>query len=187
MQDPNTIWVPPTASTSQQKAYFDAAFDPFFRVNQVIIALDDSLPSCDSEATPYNAFAPMSARVLSGGDAVGHLNSGPSLVSFGFGVLRDGSTCTNLSSVASGLLTRDAMLAMLDLQELIAATEDSAGTVLDDICYKPIAGKGCLLQTPVDYFRSDRSIVSTLTEVQLQEAMDCRTISFGQSVRARGA
>ena len=35
--DPNLIWVPPGSTTFRQKALFDAAFDPFFRVSQVFI------------------------------------------------------------------------------------------------------------------------------------------------------
>lgn len=37
--DPDLIWVPPGDDTSQQKTYFDAVFDPFFRVSQMIFTL----------------------------------------------------------------------------------------------------------------------------------------------------
>ncbi len=37
--DPDLIWVPPGDDTSLQKTYFDAVFDPFFRVSQVIFTL----------------------------------------------------------------------------------------------------------------------------------------------------
>jgi Niemann-Pick C1 protein len=36
--DPDTIWVPPTSPLSLQRTYFDAAYDPFFRISQVIIS-----------------------------------------------------------------------------------------------------------------------------------------------------
>ena len=39
--DPNLIWVPPGSTTFRQKALFDAAFDPFFRVSQVFLSLED--------------------------------------------------------------------------------------------------------------------------------------------------
>ena len=38
--DPDTIWVPPTSPLSLQRTYFDAAFDPFFRISQVIVSLE---------------------------------------------------------------------------------------------------------------------------------------------------
>lgn len=33
--DPNLVWVPPNSKTSLQKNFFDAAFDPFYRIQQV--------------------------------------------------------------------------------------------------------------------------------------------------------
>ncbi len=57
--DPNLIWVPPGSNTSLQKALYDAAFDPFFRVEQVFVKLVD--PSAGGAAptdVPYGVLQP---------------------------------------------------------------------------------------------------------------------------------
>ena len=37
--DPNAIWVPPTSTTSLQQNQFNAVFNPFYRIEQVIFSL----------------------------------------------------------------------------------------------------------------------------------------------------
>jgi hypothetical protein len=69
------------------------------------------------------------------------------------------------------------------IQELIATTPSSDGTVLDDICFKPIYGKGCLIETPLDYFRSNSTVVATLDNALIQYAMDCIPIDSDSNVR----
>lgn len=34
--DPEQIWVPPTSTTALQQDHFNAVFDPFYRIEQVI-------------------------------------------------------------------------------------------------------------------------------------------------------
>jgi hypothetical protein len=58
-------------------------------------------------------------------------------------------------------------------QDLITYTPASDGTVLDDICFKPVFGKGCLIETPADYFRSNATVVESLDNAMIQYAMDC--------------
>lgn len=49
--------------------------------------------------------------------------------------------------------------------------------------------QGCLIETPVDYFRSDQDVVNNLTDALIQYAMDCQPIDDDSTVgprRARG-
>jgi Niemann-Pick C1 protein len=121
--DPDVIWVPPASTTAQQKRFFDAAFDPFFRINQIIVTLED-----------------------------------PSL------------------SPSSGALSRPYMQAVLDLQNAIVNATASDGTTLDNVCYKPIAGAGCLIETPLDYVFSDGVVLASLNDSDIQNAVDCLTL-----------
>lgn len=150
--DPNTVWVPPTATTAQQKQYFDSAFDPFFRVNQLIIAMDTDACAGGGEGVslaPVRAHgsregvSPARRSVYTGGGGGGAWLAGgtTSIVARAPAPGCGG----NFTSPASGLLTRDALLAVLDLQTRMATAADSAGTVLDDICFKVrrgAAGRG---------------------------------------------
>ena len=134
--DPDLIWVPPTSDTALQKRFFDAAFDPFFRINQVILSLDES-------------------------------------------------TATSAPSPA-GVLTREYMQAALSLQLALVAGVASDGTTLNEVCYKPIPGQGCLLETPMDYVFSDPVVLATLNDSDIQYAVDCQTLD-ALEVRLRRA
>ena len=39
------------------------------------------------------------------------------------------------------------------------ATVNNMDFVLDDFCYKPISGEGCLVESPMQYFLNDESIL----------------------------
>ena len=58
-------------------------------------------------------------------------------------------------------------------QEQIATTADRHGNTLDDLCYKPIRGKGCIIESPLNYWRSDRSSVMKATPREIQLATAC--------------
>lgn len=137
--DPDKIWVPPGTAAARQEAFFNAAFDPFFRVSQAIISLADAAD----------------ASTGSGGAA------------------GDGGA-------AAGALQRGYLQAVLALQQALAATPASDGTLLDDVCYKPIAGRGCIVETPLDFFRSNASVLAQLTPPLVQDALACRHI-LGQT------
>lgn len=57
------------------------------------------------------------------------------------------------------VITKENLLELLDLQEKIQQYNASDGTNLDDICYKPIAGKGCAIQSPLNYWQANRTKV----------------------------
>jgi len=47
------------------------------------------------------------------------------------------------------------------------------GTTLDDICYKPVLGEGCIIESPLNYVKSNETLLSSMDELHLQEAMQC--------------
>jgi hypothetical protein len=133
--DPQTVWVPKDSITASQQRYFDAAFDPFFRINQVIVSLDTSSNSNVGDE-----------------DITGTI----------------------------GILQQPYLAAVLELQNAISTATASDGTQLSDVCFRPIPGQGCLVETPLDYFRSNMSTVAQLTPALIQDAISCRSI-LGQS------
>ena len=137
--DPDKIWVPPGTPSALEEAFFNAAFDPFYRVNQAIISLAD----------------PTDASTGSGG------------------TINDGGS-------AAGILQKGYFQSVLSLQEALRNTPASDGTVLSDICFKPIEGRGCLIETPLDYFRSNATTLDQLTPPLVQDALLCRHI-LGQT------
>jgi hypothetical protein len=122
--DPDVIWVPPTSNTALQKQYFDSAFDPFFRINQVIISLDETyLGNQRSQQQVDFSVSSLSGRSMQNG-------------AYG--------SAANLGNVtpaeAVGILTPEYLLAVWELQNLIVNNMSHTGVTLDDICYKPIVG-----------------------------------------------
>jgi len=125
--DANKIWVPQGSETAQQKAFFDAAFDPFFRVNQAILSLD-------------------------------------------------GSVTDDSDGAAAGILQPAYLQALLALQQQIVSGATSSGGMLSDVCYRPILGKGCLIETPLDFFKSNATVIANLTVTTIQEGIACRLV-----------
>jgi hypothetical protein len=152
--DPDVIWVPPTADTSLQQTFFDAAFDPFFRVNQIMILLDDAY----EPAGAANASAPFNSSLIPPGR-------------------RYYSNQTDIDRAAAGILTAEYMLAALDLQLAITAGNASDGTALADLCYRPIQGADCLVETPLDYFFSDPRALAGASAGEIQNATANRKVA----------
>lgn len=138
--DPDTIWVPPGSDTSLQQHFSDDAFDPFYRINQLILLLDES---------------------GGGARATG-------------GSFYSNTTAGDVPTV--GILTREYMLAALELQAAIVATPASDGSTLDRLCFKPIQGSGCLIETPLDYFLSDAAALGAASVADIQAAIDNRLV-----------
>lgn len=165
-ENPQKIWVPPGSSTAQQQAYFGAAFDPFFRIEQVIFMdKGGSRPRLDQRVAPttsqtYALAAGVRSRAL--------------MERLGSPAQADAA----LDCEAGNVLTIAAFKDMLQLQDAIMNTADSAGTTLDDICYKPVAGKGCLVESPLNYVKSNWTFLSNMTETNLQYALQCASPSL---------
>jgi Niemann-Pick C1 protein len=116
---PESIWVPPDSRVSKQKAFFDAEFSPFFRINQLIFSAPDN----------------------------------------------------------TDLLTTAHLQKVFDAQRSIEAAtvtlDDGTSISLDDLCFKPIEGQGCLVESPAQYWLSDPVLSATDTTPALTAA--CQT------------
>lgn len=178
--DPNLVWVPPDSEVNRQKQFFDAAFDPFFRVNQVILALNDA-PASEVDAAARAAHAAhrkrwrrggggatVTAAAAAPGGAAADVSAAAPLPPAEASVGGRGGGQTSRATAGgggagggdpAGILTQAYFQAVLNLTQALSSTPDSAGTVLDDICYKPIAGRGCLVESPLDYFRTDPALI----------------------------
>jgi hypothetical protein len=124
---PDSIWVPPGSQTSVQETYFGNAFDPFYRIEQVIF-------------TPHE------------------IKGSP------------GSILDN------NVLTPAVVQSILRFQQIVANSSDSTGTTLADLCYRPIAGKGCLIESVTNFMADDPSVISSLTPASLQSYLLCREL-----------
>ena len=131
--NPQKIWVPPGSTTSRQQKMFDDAFNPFYRINQIIFTLKP-------EAQEFF-----------------HTDN---------------------------ILQAPFLQAVLPLQTAIVdgVHRDAHGTTfsLPDYCFEPIRGKGCMYQTPLDFWRSLPAVVDGLDYTKVQGGILCD--SYGDPV-----
>ncbi len=171
VQNPQAIWVPPGSPTAKQQSYFGNAFDPFFRIEQAIF-----MKKC-SEGTAKCKPSP------------GAVQQAVSINANGYAAALQGNASKNCQD--GNLVTIQAFKEMLRVQEAIETTADSAGlsrvqicfglqhtsmsagTTLDDICYKPVLGEGCIIESPLNYVKSNSTLLDSMDELHLQEAMQC--------------
>lgn len=79
----------------------------------------------------------------------GPIEAGEALHSNGSGVPSDVKAI-----MAVNILEREYLQSILELQDLIATSADTAGTTLDDICARPTS-TSCAIESPLNWFRSD--------------------------------
>jgi len=123
--NPQAIWVPPGTASSKQQKFFNNAFDPFYRVEQVIF-------------TPRNISADRS------------------------------------SILENNVFRPELVQALQAFQEAMASTPDSTGTLLSDLCFKPIMGKGCLVESVTNFAADNATIIAGLSADSLQALALCR-------------
>lgn len=141
--DPHGIWVPPDSVAAREQARFNELFHPFFRVNQLIFYVDgDALDLADA--------------VHSGNEE------------------EDEDTCAANDNPVSDLVQKKYLTKMAQIQTAIAnasvPAESSGGNVslsLEDFCYRPIKGKGCLVTSPFQYWRGDLSLLENDPDIKL--------------------
>ena len=54
---------------------------------------------------------------------------------------------------------------VMAVQSAINATRSSKGAVLNDLCFKPIMGKGCMIASPMNYWRDDLALLEVCARV----------------------
>ncbi|CAI5722164.1 unnamed protein product [Hyaloperonospora brassicae] len=137
--DPQGLWVPPNSVAAQEQARVDALFGPFFRIEQLIFYVDDSISDSAAEVDP------------------------------------EAATCDS----AADLVQRRVLQQMATLQTQIAQTvvhsADNANVSLqlEDFCYRPIRGKGCLVTSPFQYWLSNATLLENDPDIKLTAA--CQT------------
>lgn len=72
------------------------------------------------------------------------------------------------------VLMPDYLRAILSLQTSLNTTPAADGSVLSDYCFEPMKGQGCMIQTPLDYWRSDPVRLANLTVADMYTAMACQ-------------
>eukprot|EP01138_Halocafeteria_seosinensis_P004784 gb/GECG01004892.1/.p1 GENE.gb/GECG01004892.1/~~gb/GECG01004892.1/.p1 ORF type:complete len:1113 (+),score=109.87 gb/GECG01004892.1/:1-3339(+) len=147
--NPQKIWVPPGSKTLLQEQFFNQAFTPFFRINQMIFTLKKSARK-DERATYRGLWG------LRG-------DSGISLESSD-----DSNYC-----MSDNILRKDAMVEIAKLQQSIRQDKDRNGKKLDNICYKPIEGRGCLVESPTNYWKSNMSLIEATDPLDIQKRVQC--------------
>jgi Niemann-Pick C1 protein len=73
-----------------------------------------------------------------------------------------------------GILQREYLLNALHLQQVLEEGVAGDGTRLQDVCFRPITGRGCLVESPLDYFGSNASVLQRLSPADIQYALQCQ-------------
>ena len=53
------------------------------------------------------------------------------------------------------------------------ATFNGMNFTLDDFCYKPISGEGCLVESPMQYWQNDLDTLLACPADQIKEVAQC--------------
>ncbi|CAM9116689.1 unnamed protein product [Choristocarpus tenellus] len=126
--NPELIWVPPNSLASRQKDFFDSAFSPFFRVNQVFFVAKGS--------PPYGAER------------------------------TDMITAHHLQRVMSVQRT---------IESINITSNINGQTIgLDSLCFRPIDGEGCLVESPSQFWLNDPVLLASDPSTSLTAA--CHTV-----------
>ncbi|KAF0695249.1 Aste57867_13917 [Aphanomyces stellatus] len=75
------------------------------------------------------------------------------------------------------LIAKPFLAEVAELQQRItstAAVVDGRTVTLDDLCFRPIPGKGCLVESPLQYWRGNASIMTSDPDIKL--TIVCQTI-----------
>eukprot|EP00759_Apiculatamorpha_spiralis_P056628 PhF_6_TR8273/c0_g1_i1/m.12639/K12385/NPC1; Niemann-Pick C1 protein len=102
-EDPARLWVEPDSDVAKEKEYYDNAFSPFYRTEQIIL-------------TPRNA----------------------------------GETTTTSYQVLHELY---------NVLQRLASTPTRHNVTLQDLCWRPVQGKGCFILSPLGYFQNDVNVL----------------------------
>ena len=119
--DPQKIWVPPGSVSAIQQDNFNKAFEPFYRIEQIIF-LDRHTPG-------------------------------------------------------KNVINQDNLLSMLELQEKIENGVSSSGYKLSDFCFRPIKDQGCIIESPLNYWKSNATTIKMSSQECLEDAVACRWCS----------
>ena len=121
MTDPVSLWSAPNSRARTEKEFYDKNFNPFYRVQQLII-----FPTNDSTITHFDP------------------------------------TNSSKFTTFGPVFDKEFLLQVLDLQTMVTnltAEIDGHKIVLEDLCFSPMNNKLCVIQTPLGWFQSERSLI----------------------------
>lgn len=142
--DPQALWVAPSSVAAQEQAKFNELFHPFFRIQQLIFYVDEA--SVSSEACDMESAS-----------------------------ARGGPTC----NATADLIQKRFLLQMAEIQQqitdavIVTGEKNETTLSLQDFCYRPIRGKGCLVTSPFQYWQGNASILANDPDIKLTTA--CQT------------
>ncbi|KAJ0410776.1 hypothetical protein ATCC90586_001405 [Pythium insidiosum] len=151
--DPQKLWVPPTSAAAHEQQQFNELFGPFFRIEQLIFYTDKQAP----RASPSQSLVSAWWRAA---------DEQPSL-----------EVCSPSEAAASDdLIDKKYLLRMAQVETAIreqTATVNGRNVSLEDFCYRPIAGKGCLVTSPFQYWLGNATLLEQDPDIKLTTA--CQT------------
>lgn len=132
ISDPVELWSSPASTARQQREYYNAQFNPFFRVQQIIIKRSDpapmpipgSVPDLDPSTTNPTTTLPPSAEP---------------------------ETISNLFDYE---FMKQAFYLQNNITSLIATLGDKK-IKLNDVCYDPMKNNYCAIQSPFTWFQEN--------------------------------
>ena len=122
LTNPNKLWSAPDSRASVDEKYFDETFDPFYRIEQMII--------------------------------------------------------TPREDKSDNILRHKYLDEVLELQAMVqnlTVEYDGAQVGLTDLCYKPVLGKPCIVQTVLSYFWKDNVTATDWSREQCTIPVDAKT------------
>lgn len=61
------------------------------------------------------------------------------------------------------------------------ATVNDMDFTLDDFCYKPISGEGCLVESAMQYFQSNYTLIQSMSDDEIKKLATCTTPLPGET------
>lgn len=75
----------------------------------------------------------------------------------------------------------DMLGVLVDQMQNNTATVNGMDFTLDDFCYKPISGEGCIVESPMQYFLGNATILEGMTNDEIKTLATCVTPLPGQT------
>lgn len=176
--DPQNLWAPSSGRTHNEQAYFNENFGQFFRVDQIIISagpnyvgetsvvdvtetsgarlLSSSKQSCNKPAPSANFFTESNLPLYEN-QANNTFYEDSFKKSETLAGTNDAATTT-----VPDLFTLEPLKWLYYLEKIIntrSFKKDGNDVTVDNLCYKPISNKGCLITSPMDYWKMNITLL----------------------------
>ncbi|KAL4477676.1 hypothetical protein ABPG74_002826 [Tetrahymena malaccensis] len=191
--DPQNLWAPNSGRTFEEQKYFNENFGQFFRINQIIMSAGSNFKQpggtqssnrllqqsecAEKQKDPLfltqkrefvsasnSTFAP---RVLAESDDDNNQTD-------------TNTTDTNSTTPVPNLFQLDTLKWLYYLEKVIntrSFKKEGLDVTVDNLCYKPVSNKGCLITSPMDYWKMNITLLNERAEqlgVPKSQRMDPR-------------